>query len=230
MKRDCRDLNIPWLTGTHLLECCRKAGLAQAFINTWTRMSGVAELYEHAEKLLEEDAPATQIGAAFDAADDEFHRREAFADVPEEEQAYDSFQAQDYQDVIAFGAAGVRMATHYICNMDVHGVLRSQEVRHFLPSKLWDRWGADPATCKKWYCGVSQPDWESLIQKHTAANPLVTYNLELAPEAPRNIGCGCRLRKHHGVGGHRRHHGGRGHHLRPACLSPIHISDPTRPH
>ena len=73
--RERRSQKIREFTGAHLIDCCSKAGLAEAFINTSTRMQGVAELYEHAEKLYEENAPAPQAGAAFDAADGEFHQR-----------------------------------------------------------------------------------------------------------------------------------------------------------
>ncbi len=52
-----------------------------------------------------------------------------------------------------------------------------------------------PVSCNRWYCGVSRPDWEALIQRQISLKPECECNLDIAiNEALKNLGCGARFR------------------------------------
>ncbi len=88
-KRQRRAQTINKLFGEHLISCCEKGDLFMTFTNAAARMAKVRALYEAAEALKAQGAPAETQGKAFDDAEDEFFRKEAFAEFSDDEERED---------------------------------------------------------------------------------------------------------------------------------------------
>ncbi len=114
----------------------------------------------------DEGALVEAQGQAFDDAEDEFiFRKEAFAEISDDEEREDMEHALDYNDQILRGGAGIKMNLFYMCaKHDLESWDASSKCGIYMAGKLWDRRGAAPEKIRSWYCGIEEPEWEALVQ------------------------------------------------------------------
>jgi hypothetical protein len=104
------------LLGEHLIWCCEKAGLQETFANFAARMQTVSDKFKAAKSLhgLGEASRAARH-KAFEEAEPQHFRKDAYADeIADEQEPLEMQRTQDYNDVIWAAAGGANMRFYYL--------------------------------------------------------------------------------------------------------------------
>ena len=108
---------------------------------------------------------------------------------------YQLQKAQDYNDIITKTGGSFEMKLYYMCAKNDPNSWTGEKCGIFQAVKTWNRKGAEPTTCKRWYCGLEPCEWANVITTVVlpeAGNNHCDFNMELALNV-ESIGCKCRF-------------------------------------
>ncbi len=115
-RKEQRFNHIGELLGEHLIKCCHKAGLQEVFANFAARMQTVSDKFKAGAHHGLGEASRAARHKAFEEAEAECFRNEAYADeIADQQELLEMQNTQDYNDVICTAAGGVNMRLYYMC-------------------------------------------------------------------------------------------------------------------
>ncbi len=134
---------------------------------------------------------------AYNEAEAEYFRKEAYADeMADEQEEREMRQTQDYNDAICVDSGGVTMRLYYMCARRDPNSYDNSLCGIYMPGKILGRRGAAPKTCDRWYCEPNAAEWGEIISKQlmpeSNGGHRADFNLDRAMNGD-GIGCTCRF-------------------------------------
>jgi hypothetical protein len=164
--------DIARILDEHLVSACVKSGFNEVFTNFALRMNVFHGMMEAAKAMgdpgNQNKAQTEAQNVAFEEAETEYLKRQALEEFDEEEGMNKMQKSLDYNDVITTAdKGGVSMKLFYMC-AGKEQWSHDPEARcgTSMPGKYWNRRGAKPVTCARWYCGIEQSEWPGILTRH----------------------------------------------------------------